>query len=63
MEFQYLLSRAHFGEKAFGVKHVFVWLLHGEPPLDSFGSTKISRGLLSGGRRFQQVLLPEAAPL
>src|ERR1700730_8379649 len=29
MEFQYLLSRAHFGEKAFGVKNVFVWLVHG----------------------------------
>jgi hypothetical protein len=27
MEFQYLLSRAHFGEKV--VKHVLVWLLHG----------------------------------
>src|ERR1700692_3414926 len=29
MEFQYLLSRAHLGEKAFGVKHVLGWLLHG----------------------------------
>jgi hypothetical protein len=28
MEFQYLLSRAHFGEKYFGVKHVLGWLLH-----------------------------------
>jgi hypothetical protein len=33
MEFQYLLSRAHFGEKVFRVKHVLVWLLHGSPPL------------------------------
>src|SRR6476646_8906795 len=29
MEFQYLLPRAHFGEKYSGVKHVLVWLLHG----------------------------------
>jgi len=29
MEFQYLLSRAHFGDKVFRVKHVLVWLLHG----------------------------------
>jgi hypothetical protein len=29
MEFQYLLSRAHFGEKVFRVKHVLVWLHHG----------------------------------
>src|SRR6267142_1122420 len=29
VEFQYVLSRAHFGKKVFGVKHVLVLLLHG----------------------------------
>src|SRR6202030_3118525 len=28
MEFQYLLSRAHFGEKNLRVKHVISWLSH-----------------------------------
>src|SRR5260370_1075955 len=29
VEFQYLFSRTHFGEKVFRVKHVLVWLLQG----------------------------------
>src|ERR1700688_1638633 len=44
MEFQYLFSRAHFGEKVFRVKHVLVWLLHGSPLwLDQFHATLARR--------------------
>jgi len=60
MEFQYPLSRAHFGEKAFGGKHVFVWLLHGEPPLARRTS---SRALFERRAAVSAGLPPKAAPL